>query len=521
MIRSLVMMRTCSWMVVPIVLFTLSSCQEQEEPQEAFQLLEATLPQIQVALASGTITSQDLVEMYLARIAAYDQQGPSLNAIITVNPNALAEAKELDAERAANGPRGPLHGIPAIVKDNYETKDMQTSAGSLSLAGWIPPHDAFLVKRLREGGAIILAKATLHEFAMGLTTVGSLFGQTRNPYALDRNPGGSSGGTGAAVAANFAAVGLGTDTCSSIRTPSAHNNLVGLRGTQGLASRTGIIPLSHTQDIGGPMGRSVTDVAIVLDAIVGYDPADPETAESVGNIPESYTDFLREEGLGGSRIGLLPSLFSTVPDDEGVAQVVRRAMSEMEQQGAEVVEVTIPGLDELLADRLLIAEYETRDDMNAYLAQHPSAPMRSFKEILDSGKYHPAIESRLRRRQDIPPPETQEYLEQLVKRTTLKRAILQVMAEHDLDALAYPTISRVAAPIGEDQEGSNGCLSANSGLPAITVPAGFTDQGLPVGVDLLGRAWSEARLIALAYAYEQATQHRRSPTTTPSLSGAN
>ncbi len=345
MIRFLLMKRTLGWMVVPIILFTLSSCQEQEEPQEAFQLLEATLPQIEGALASGTITSQDLVEMYLARSAAYDQQGPSLNAIITVNPDALAEAKELDAERAANGPRGPLHGIPVIVKDNYETKDMQTTAGSLSLAGWIPPHDAFLVKRLREGGAIILAKATLHEFAMGITTVGSLFGQTRNPYALDRNPGGSSGGTGAAVAANFAAVGLGTDTCSSIRTPSAHNNLVGLRGTQGLASRTGIIPLSHTQDIGGPMGRSVTDVAIVLDAIVGYDPADPQTVESVGNIPESYTAFLRVEGLGGSRIGRLPALFSPGPDDAGVAQVVRRAMSEMEQQGAEEVEVTIPGLD--------------------------------------------------------------------------------------------------------------------------------------------------------------------------------
>ena len=520
MIRSLVRMRTLGWTVVSLVLLTLSSCQEQEELQEAFHLMEVTIPQIQEALASGTMTSQGLVEMYLARIAAYDQQGPSLNAISAVNPNALAEAKALDAERAANGPRGPLHGIPVIVKDNYETKDMQTAAGSLSLADWIPPHDAFLVKRLREGGAIILAKATMHEFAMGITTVGSLFGQTRNPYALDRNPGGSSGGTGAAVAANFAAVGLGTDTCSSIRTPSAQNNLVGLRGTQGLASRTGIIPLSHTQDIGGPMGRSVTDVAIVLDATVGFDPADPQTAESVGNIPESYTAFLRTEGLGGSRIGLLTSLLSSVPEDEEVAQVVRRALSEMEQQGAEVFEVTIPGLDELLADRLLVAEYETREDLNAYLAQHPTAPIRSLKEILASGNYHPAIESRLRRRQEIPPPETQEYLEQLVKRTTLKRAILLVMAEHDLDAIAYPTIRRVAAPIGEDQEGSNGCFSANSGLPAITVPAGFTDEGLPVGVELLGRAWSEARLIELAYAYEQATQHRRSPTSTPSLSGA-
>jgi len=268
------------------------------------------------------------------------------------------------------------------------------------------------------------------------------------------------------------------------------------------------------------MGRSVTDVAIVLDAMVGYDPADPQTAESVGNIPSSYTDFLRDEGLSGSRIGLPTSLLSTVPEDEKVAQIVRRAMDEMEQQGAEVVEVTIPGLDELLANPLAVAEYETRDDLNAYLAEHPSAPVRSLKEILDSGNYHPAIESRLLRRQESPPPDTQEYLEQLLKRTSLKQAILLVMAEHDLDALAYPTIRRVAAPIGEDQQGSNGCLSANSGLPAITVPAGFTEEGLAVGLELLGRAWSEARLIGLAYAFEQVTQHRRPPTSTPSLSGA-
>lgn len=502
---------------ISVVLFIFSSCQKGGKPQETFSLLEATIPQIQTALSSKTITSQDIVQVYLARIAAYDQQGPALNSISAINPNALAEAKALDVERTATGPRGPLHGIPVIVKDNYETKDMQTAAGSLSLANWIPPHDSFLVKRLREGGAIILAKATLHEFAMGITTVGSLFGQTRNPYALDRNPGGSSGGTGVAIAANFATVGLGTDTCSSIRVPSAHNNLVGLRGTQGLVSRTGIVPLSHTQDIGGPMGRSVSDVAIVLDAIVGYDPADPPTAESIGNIPKSYIPFLRDEGLNDSRIGLLTSLLSTVQEDEKVAQVVRKAMNEMAQQGAEVVEITIPGLDKLLANPLLVAEYETREDLNAYLAQHPSAPVQSLKEILDSGHYHPAIESRLRRRQDISTADTQEYMEQLLKRTTLRQAVLLAMAEHDLDALAYPTIRQVASLIGDNQEGSNGCLSANSGLPAITVPAGFTDDNLPVGLELLGRAWSEARLIGLAYAYEQATQHRRLPTSTPPL----
>ena len=517
-------MKRLGWAALGSTLLALSSCQPQEESRVRVQLLEASIPELQAALAQGTVTSQDLVEMYLARIAAFDQQGPSLNAISAVNSDALAEAERLDAERAADGSRGPLHGIPVIVKDNYETVGLQTAAGSASLAGWIPPHDAFLVKRLREAGAIILAKTNMHEFAMGVTTLGSLFGQTRNPYLLDRNPGGSSGGTGAAVAANFAAVGMGSDTCGSIRIPASHNSLVGIRGTQGLASRRGIIPLSHTQDIGGPLGRSVADVAIVLDATVGYDPADSETAESVGNVPDRYTAFLRDQGLQGARIGLLIDLLSKAPEDEQVAEVVRRAMGEMEQQGATVVEVSIPGLDELMLDRdggFLVLTYEFREDFNTYLEQHPSAPVRSLEEVLQSGKYHPRMESRLRERQQSAPPETPEYLELLLKRVTLKRVVLQLMAEQSLDALAYPTIRQVAAPVEEDQEGTNCHLSANSGLPSITVPAGFVEEGLPVGVELLGRAWSEARLIELAYAYEQATHHRRSPESTPSLTDEN
>ena len=231
----------------------------------SFRLLEATIPQLQAALTGGTVTSHDLVAMYLARINAYDQSGAALNAISVTNGNALTEADARDGERRAGGQRGPLHGIPVIVKDNYDTADLQTAAGSRSLAGWVPPDDAFLVKKLRDAGAVIIAKSNMHEFAYGITTLGSLFGQTRNPYALDRNPGGSSGGTGAAIAANFAAIGMGSDTCGSIRIPASHNSLVGLRGTQGLASRSGIIPLSSTQDIGGPIARTVADLAIVLD----------------------------------------------------------------------------------------------------------------------------------------------------------------------------------------------------------------------------------------------------------------
>jgi amidase len=484
------------------------------------ELLEATVPQLRAALTAGTVTSRDLVSMYLARIDAYDQRGPALNAISVTNGNALTEADARDAERRAGTPRGALNGIPVIVKDNYDTADLQTAAGSRALAGWVPPDDAFLVKKLRAAGAVIIAKSNMHEFAYGITTLGSLFGQTRNPYALDRNPGGSSGGTGAAIAANFAAVGMGSDTCGSIRIPASHNSLVGLRGTQGLASRSGIIPLSSTQDIGGPIARTVTDLAIVLDATVGYDPADPQTAASVGNIPKSYTDYLQLTALRGARVGLLTDLLGTDPVDAEVAAVVRGAVEEMKGQGPEIVEVSIPDLTELLRDRangFLLIRQDFKFDLNAYLAAHPSAPVRTLEEVLASGKFHPAVETQLRNSQAVESRGTQEYLAHIVKRNVLREAILQAMADSRVEALAYPTIRRKANLIGEMQMGTNCHLSANSGLPAIVVPGGFTADGLPVGVELLGRAWSEPQLIKFAYAYEQATRHRRPPASTPAL----
>jgi Asp-tRNA(Asn)/Glu-tRNA(Gln) amidotransferase A subunit family amidase len=487
---------------------------------QSLELGEGTIPQLQSALTAGIVTSHDLVTLYLARIDAYDQHGPALNAISVTNGKALAEADARDAERRAGARRGPLHGIPIIVKDNYDTTDLQTAAGSRSLAGWVPPDDAFLVTKLREAGAIIIAKSNMHEFAYGITTLGSLFGQTRNPYSLDRNPGGSSGGTGAAIAANFAAAGMGSDTCGSIRIPAAHNSLVGIRGTQGLASRNGIIPLSSTQDIGGPIGRTVTDAAIVLDAIVGYDPTDPQTAASVGNIPKSYTDFLQLSGLRGARIGLLAALLGTDPADAEVASVLRGAVDEMKGQGVEIVDVAIPGLGDLLTDRangFLVLRQDFKFDLNAYLAARPSAPVRTLEEVLASGKFHPAVETNLRNSQAVEARDTQEYFAHIVKRNILREAILKAMAENRIEALAYPTIRRKASVIGEMQMGSNCHLSANSGLPAIVVPGGFTPDGLPVGVELLGRAWSEPQLIKFAYAYEQATQHRRPPTSTPAL----
>jgi Asp-tRNA(Asn)/Glu-tRNA(Gln) amidotransferase A subunit family amidase len=486
----------------------------------AFDLVEASAAQIGAALTAGAVSSRELVAQYLARIDAYDQRGPGLNAISVVNPDAAAEADGLDRERRAGAVRGPLHGVPIIVKDNYETAGMQTAAGSATLAGWIPPGDAWLVKRLRAAGAIIVAKANMHEFAYGITTVGSLFGQTRNPFAPDRNPGGSSGGTGAAIAANFAAIGMGSDTCGSIRIPAAHNCLAGIRATQGLLSRAGIVPMSHTQDIGGPMGRWVADLALVLDETAGYDPDDPQTAASVGNIPASYGAALQPDGLRGARIGLLTHLFGSEAEDEEVAAIVRAAGADMRRLVAEIMEITIPGLAELLLDPNaghLVLIHDVKFDLDAYLASRPTAPVRSLDEALASGRIHPEVEPNLRRSQAVRSRDTKEYWEHVAKRELLRQAVLQAMAEHRLDALAYPPIRRQANRIGEHQSGTNCHLSANSGLPALVVPAGFTTDGMPVGVELIGRAWSEALLLRLGHAYEQATKHRRPPASTPPL----
>jgi amidase len=485
-----------------------------------FELAEATIPQLQAALSAGIVTSKELVMAYLARIDAYDRHGPALNAISALNGKASDEAAALDAERRAGTVRGLLHGIPVIVKDNYETAGLQTAAGSASLAGWAPPGDATLVKKLRDAGAIVLAKSNMHEFAYGITTVGSLFGATRNPYALGRNPGGSSGGTGAAIAANFAAVGMGSDTCGSIRIPASHNSLAGLRGTQGLASRNGIIPLSSTQDIGGPIARTVTDLAIVLDTVAGYDPADVQTVASLGNVLKSYTGSLQLDGLRGARIGLLSELLGSAPEDAEVGAVVRAAAAEMKGRGAEISELRATGLPALLVDRFggnLIIRADFKADLNAYLASRPTAPVRSLAEVIASGKFHSAIAPLLLGSQEIESRDTKEYLEHIVKRNILREAILKVMADNNLDALAYPTIRRKANLISEAQAGTNCQLASNSGLPAISVPGGFTPDGLPVGVELLGRAWSEPQLIRIAYAYEQATHHRRPPAATPPL----
>ncbi|MFM8535866.1 MAG: amidase, partial [Acidimicrobiia bacterium] len=312
---------------------------------EFFEVHEQSIVDLQSAMQAGRVTSRGLVESYLARIQAYDQAGPRLNSIVLINARARDEADAFDRERAAGKLRGPLHGIPVLIKDNYDTADMPTSGGTLGLATLQPARDAFQVQKLRDAGAVILGKTTMHELAAGITTISSLTGQTRNPYDLSRVPGGSSGGTGAAIGASLAAAGMGSDTCGSIRIPAANQNMVGLRGTHGLSSRAGVMPLSSTQDIAGPIARTVTDLAIMLDATVGADPADAITKDSAGRIPKSYRDALDAAALKGARIGILRSYWGTAPEDDEVAGILRKALDGFKAHGADVSDVTGPGLD--------------------------------------------------------------------------------------------------------------------------------------------------------------------------------
>jgi Asp-tRNA(Asn)/Glu-tRNA(Gln) amidotransferase A subunit family amidase len=481
-----------------------------------FDVVEKTIPELQDAMQRRAITSAELVDLYLARIEAYDRKGPRLNAIVAVNPKARTEAMALDRERATKGPRGPLHGIPLVLKDNFDLAGMPTTAGTLAFATLFPADDAFQVKKLREAGAVILAKANLQELASGIVTVSSLGGQTRNPYDLRRNPGGSSGGTGAAIAANLAAAGLGSDTCGSIRIPASHNALVGLRSSLGLSSRDGVVPLSHTQDIAGPLGRTVTDVAILLDATAGVDPADPSTTAGDGHIAKSYRDLLKADALKGARIGVLRTLFGTAPEDNEGGAVVRRALEEMKKQGAEVMDVPVPGLDDLLTGSSVI-DAEFKFDLAEYLSRVPNAPVKSLGEIIEGGLIHAAVEASARRRNAMQSKETDGYRRALIKRETIRQGVIAAFDEHRLDAMIYPVMRRKPALIGEPQGGSNCQLSASSGLPALAIPAGLTTDGLPIGLELLGRQFDEGKLLALGFAFEQASRARQPPFSAPPL----
>src|SRR5580704_2358804 len=361
-----------------------------------FEIMEATIAEAHAAMRAGKLTCRQLVQEYLRRIRAYDQS-TRLNAIVLINPNALAEADKLDQEFKRTGKMRPLHGIPVIVKDNYDTFDLQTTGGSLAMKGNIPPTDAFMVKKLREAGAIVLAKSNMAEWAFSpYVTVSSIAGITRNPYDLERVPAGLSGGTAAAVAANFGMVGLGTDTGNSIRGPSSHNDLVGIRPTIGLTSRDGIIPLFLSADVGGPIARTVEDAATILSVVAGYDPEDPVTKNSEGKVQKDYTKFLDKNGLRGARIGVFRPYIDAATTDPQIKVLTEKAIADLKAQGAEIVDPFVIPNFETLTRNLGCGDFQA--DLNAYLAKHgQNAPYKTLAEIVDSGLYLPYIDGQMKR----------------------------------------------------------------------------------------------------------------------------
>ncbi|MFM1896271.1 MAG: hypothetical protein RLZZ385_1345 [Pseudomonadota bacterium] len=474
---------------------------------------EATIRDLQSAMSAGRITAVGLVDQYLARIAAYDDSGPQLNSLIRVNPLAREQAAALDAERARGLVRGPLHGIPVIIKDNYNTDFMPTTGASVALAGFIPSANATAVQKLVDAGAVVLAKANLHEFAYGITTISSLGGQTRNPYDPRRAPGGSSGGTAAAVAASLAAIGMGSDTCGSIRIPSAYNSLVGLRPSKGLGSIHGIMPLSHTQDVAGPLARNVEDLALVLDVIAGFDPLDPATAVMLDVGPPGFTAALEQENLSGLRVGRLTAYFEAA--EPAVARVSEAALQRLREAGAEIVDVEIPDLPSLLA-RSGVIGHEFMADLDQYLALFLSNEVTSLDDVVDLGLYHQAVAGALTRSRESV-RDDDAYAAAMALRSDLREAIEAVLSVNDLDAIAYPPIASLQAFTGEAQPGNNCSVSANSGLPAIAIPVGFTADGLPVGLELLGGYLQDARLVGMAWQWEKLNRPRQPPHTTPPL----
>ena len=488
-------------------------------------VVETTVASIHAAFRSGTLTCRELVDAYLRRIEAYDQ-ATRLNAIVVVNPKARAEAAKLDEEFRKTGRLRRLHGIPVIVKDNYDIRGLPTTAGSLALKGSIPPDDSFQVRRLREAGALVLAKSNMAEWAFSPhRTESSIAGITRNPFDLERVPAGSSGGTAAAVAANLGTVGLGTDTGNSIRGPSSHNCLVGIRSTMGLTSRDGIVPLSLRNDIGGPMARTVEDAVRVFEVLAGYDPADPITERCRGKVPENYTPYLDREGLKGARLGVFRRYIDAPTTDAGVKQVTEAAIRDLKSQGAEIIDpCVILDFDNLLKG---IGCDTFRHDVNGYLASlGPDAPYGTLKAVFESGLYLPRNGGRITRalRVELPPekrnpPRLDVYRDP--RNIAFRKAVLDVMEKHSLDAIIYPTWSNPPRKIGDRRSpaGDNSQhLSPHTGLPAITVPMGFTHGSLPAGLTFVGKLFGEPDLIKLAYAYEQATRHRKPPGRFPALS---
>jgi amidase len=529
---------------------SLALCVTATVSAATLDLQTATIADINAAFATGKLTSQKLVSAYLKRIDAYDKQGPNVNAVITLNPKALAEAKKLDAERKAGKLRGPLHGIPVLLKDNIDTFDLQTTAGSQLLEGHIPPDDAYIVKNLRAAGAIVLAKVNLSEYAGSGGSVSgakdpevlkggavpngfsSAGGQTRNPHDLARGPSGSSGGTGAAIAAGFGQVGLGTDTGGSVRGPSSANGVAGLKPTHGLMSRDGVVPLGLSFDTAGPMARTVYDVAISLGVMTGVDSADAATGKSAGKFEKDYTQYLKTGALKGARIGIARDFMGK---DAGTDLVMGQAIATLKKLGADVVDpIKYPDylIDSKQGIYNLLVSSEFKAQITDYLQTTKSGFPKSFDEIVaranDPATHYRSPEKAFALKYTASlavPLDDPQYL--AVKNEGLSgtmAGILALFEKHDLDAIVYPTSPRPATLIKPDKPpmpGAGGDSPTNfanqTGFPDLIVPAGMTPEGLPVTISFFGKAWSEAKLLGYGYDFEQATKALKQPKHTPAL----
>jgi amidase len=494
---------------------------ERSAPRE-----EMTVADIEKGIKTHQFTCAQVIDYYIKRINEFDKKGPAINAILTLNESARDEAKRLDVTFDKKGLVGPLHCIPIALKDNIATSDLPTTGGSVALQDWQIGQDATVVRRLRAAGAIILAKANLHEFALVGLTNSSLGGQTRNPYDLTRTPGGSSGGPGAAVASNFVVAALGTDTQNSIRSPASAMSVVGLRPTRGLVSRAGVMPVSSTQDALGPITRTTADAAAVLSVIQGYDPGDEATAWIAGQKFGDYTGAFGGDGLKGARIGVMRSLFGK-SEGEGaqVNAVMSRAIQTIREAGATMLDVDEPDLsaEKLIADNDVMV-FEFRDAFNGYLKHYSNAPVSDLHALIETGKYDKTSLDAFLKRADAERSQQSEtsYAERIARDHFVRQKLITVFASQNLDALVYPEQRRLVVKIGEtDQAGRTGILAAVTGFPAITVPAGFSEPsadakiGVPIGMDILGRPFSEARLLAIASSFERAAQARRKPPYVP------
>ncbi len=491
---------------------------------QPFEVHEATIAEVHTAFQAGRLTCTALVRSYLRRIEAYDRNGPAINSLILVNPSVEREAAELDRRFAASGLTGPLHCVPLIVKDNIETAGLATTNGALVFSGYVPRRDAFQVRRIKEAGALVLAKSNLAEWAFTpYETVSSVLpGYTKNPYALDRVTAGSSGGTAAAVAASLGLAGLGTDTGNSIRGPSAHQALVGIRSTMGLTSRDGVFPLSLMQDIAGPMARTVEDAVKVFQVVAGYDERDPVTAAAREHPMPVYADAFKREGLRGAVIGVLRKAYERESTDAEVVRVFQAAVEDLRRAGAKVVDPAAVDVDP--AKRPEGACMGFKYDLNRFLASRAGrVPVADLAAILASGGFHPSAHRRLEiaERDAVNGPESEECKANRQWREQTRKAVLEAMDRLQLDAFVYPTWSNPPRLIGDlnTPHGDNSqFFSPVTGFPAVTVPMGYTRGGtLPAGMTIYGRPWSEDKLLRYAYAFEQATGRRRAPVSTPPL----